>query len=310
MARIKFYNKETRQWEYADRAGSNQSGTVTIDTSLTKSGQAADAKAVGDALEGKQPTGDYALANQIPTKVSQLTNDSGYLTEHQDISGKLDADKLPEAINEALVKAKESGAFDGADGNDGSDGVDGVSPVVFVSAITGGHRITITDAAGETTVDVMDGSDGESGSDGNGIKSAVLNDDYTLTLTFDDGTSYVTPSIRGATGAAGSTGAAGKDGSDGVSVASVEQTTTSTADGGDNVITVTLSNGAAYTFIVRNGSKGSDGAAGYTPVKGVDYFTDSDKNEMIANVKDELTSEDWTFTMEDGTVVTKSVFLK
>lgn len=39
-----------------------------------------------------------------------------YLTEHQDISGKLDADKLPDAINEALAQAKESGAFDGKPG--------------------------------------------------------------------------------------------------------------------------------------------------------------------------------------------------
>lgn len=32
----------------------------------------------------------YALKNEIPTKVSQLQNDSGFLTEHQDISGKAD----------------------------------------------------------------------------------------------------------------------------------------------------------------------------------------------------------------------------
>lgn len=30
------------------------------------------------------------IRNKIPTKTSQLTNDSGYLTQHQDISGKLD----------------------------------------------------------------------------------------------------------------------------------------------------------------------------------------------------------------------------
>ena len=36
--------------------------------------------------------------------------------------------------------------------------------------------------------------------DGNGIQSAVLNSDYTLTLKFDDGTSYTTPSIRGENG--------------------------------------------------------------------------------------------------------------
>lgn len=86
----------------------------------------------------------YALKEEIPTKLSELDNDSGYitkavsdlvnyykksevyskdeidkkgfLTEHQDISGKLDANKLPEAINEALAQAKESGEFDGEGG--------------------------------------------------------------------------------------------------------------------------------------------------------------------------------------------------
>lgn len=57
----------------------------------------------------------------VPTKVSQLTNDKGYLTSHQDISGKLDADKLTEAINTALAQAKESGDFDGKDGETAID---------------------------------------------------------------------------------------------------------------------------------------------------------------------------------------------
>lgn len=56
---------------------------------------------------------------KIPTKVSELENDKSYLTEHQDISGKLDAVKLPEAIDTALAEAKESGAFDGKDGEPG-----------------------------------------------------------------------------------------------------------------------------------------------------------------------------------------------
>lgn len=62
---------------------------------------------------------------KIPTKVSELENDSGYLTEHQDISGKLDAVKLPEAIDTALAEAKESGVFDGADGAPGEKGEKG-----------------------------------------------------------------------------------------------------------------------------------------------------------------------------------------
>lgn len=47
---------------------------------------------------------------------------------------------------------------------------------------------------------------GEQGETGNGIASAVLNDDYTLTLTFTDGTSYTTSSIRGEQGPQGEPG--------------------------------------------------------------------------------------------------------
>lgn len=77
----------------------------------------------------------------------------------------------------------------GAPGQDGTDGTDGYSPTVTVTDIIGGHRITITDADGTKTVDVMDGTDGD---DGIGISSVVktgtsgLVDTYTITYT--DGT--------------------------------------------------------------------------------------------------------------------------
>ena len=54
----------------------------------------------------------------------------------------------------------------GADGKDGEDGKDGVSPTISVTTITGGHRVTITDANGTKTFDVMDGADGKDGKDG------------------------------------------------------------------------------------------------------------------------------------------------
>ena len=42
------------------------------------------------------------------------------------LADKLDANKLPEAINTALAQAKESGEFDGQDGVDGYTPVKGV----------------------------------------------------------------------------------------------------------------------------------------------------------------------------------------
>lgn len=49
---------------------------------------------------------------------------------------------------------------------------------------------------------------------------------------------------------------------------SAKQTTTSTADGGTNVMTFTFGDGASTTLSVKNGSKGSDGARGATGAKG------------------------------------------
>lgn len=69
---------------------------------------------------------DSTVIPTVPTKVSAFTNDAGYLTEHQDISGKLDVSELPTAINTALAQAKASGEFDGKDGEDGYNPVKGL----------------------------------------------------------------------------------------------------------------------------------------------------------------------------------------
>ena len=56
---------------------------------------------------------------------------------------------------------------------------------------------------------------GQKGDTGNGIKSTTMNNDYTLTIKFTDGTSYTTPSIRGEKGETGSKGAKGDKGDTG-----------------------------------------------------------------------------------------------
>lgn len=59
---------------------------------------------------------------------------------------------------------------DGDTSFDVLDGLPGVSPVISVSTITNGHRVTITDATGTKSFDVLNGADG-SGS-GDMLKSA------------------------------------------------------------------------------------------------------------------------------------------
>ena len=73
----------------------DRSEGVALDTTLTQSGKAADAKAVGDALAEKQPKGDY-----------------------------LTQDNLQSATDAALAQAKASGEFDGADGKTPIKGTD------------------------------------------------------------------------------------------------------------------------------------------------------------------------------------------
>ena len=52
----------------------------------------------------------YAKKTEVPTKTSQLTNDSGFLTSHQDISGKQDKSTL-EADVEAKGFTKNTGTY-------------------------------------------------------------------------------------------------------------------------------------------------------------------------------------------------------
>lgn len=117
----------------------------------------------------------YAQKSELPTKVSQLENDKGYLTQHQDISGKLDANKLTEAVNDALARAKANGEFDGEDGAPGTPGENG-DPGRGIKSIertsgdgspgtTDTYTITYTDNT-TSTFTVYNGADGVGGPGG------------------------------------------------------------------------------------------------------------------------------------------------
>ena len=150
-------------YTWAMIGGGGGGGTVvTIDTTLTKSGQAADAKAAGDA-----------------------------------IAQKLDATALPTAVNDALAQAKASGAFDGPKGEKGdkgdpgeqgirgekgdtgptgekgdtgpagpkgADGKDGAGMDVTGAKVGQIAKITAVDSAGKPTAwEAVDMSEGDSG---------------------------------------------------------------------------------------------------------------------------------------------------
>ena len=162
-------------------------------------------------------------------------------------------------------------------GSRGPVGADGVS----CTHSWDGTTLTVTSASGTSSADLK-GDKGDAGNDG---YTPVKGVDY-----FD--------------GVNGKDGSNGKDGTS-VSVASVSE---SAADGGSNV--VTFSDGKTLT--VKNGkdgTNGQNGSDGKTPVKGTDYWTASDKNEIVTAVKNSLAKENWTFTLEDGSSVTKEVYV-
>lgn len=68
--------------------------------------------------------------------------------------------------------------------NKGDPGDDGVSPTVSVVDISGGHRVTITDAYGDTSFDVLDGSPGVSPV----ISVSTITNGHRVTITDATGT--------------------------------------------------------------------------------------------------------------------------
>ena len=159
-------------------------------------------------------------------------------------------------------------------------------------------------ARGETG---LQGKQGETGATGNGIASTVLNNDFTLTVHFTDGTSYTTPSIRGATGPQGKQGEKGETGSGfkvlgyyaTESALSAAVTNPAAGDaygiGTSEPYDIYIWDGVNHKWVnngVLQGAQGVQGEPGVpgiqgpagkdgkTPVKGTDYFTQADKQEI------------------------------
>ena len=117
---------------------------------------------------------------------------------------------------------------DGQNGQNGADGTDGVSPTVSTSAIPNGTRVSITDAQGSHSFDVMNGQNGTNGTNGTDgtdgtdgvspvITSAPITGGTRVTIVDAQGTTTfdVMNGTDGQTGQTGQTGPAGQDGTDG-----------------------------------------------------------------------------------------------
>lgn len=125
------------------------------------------------------------------------------------------------------------------------------------------------------------GDKGIQGDTGNGISSAVLNSDYTLTITFTDGTSYTTPSIRGEKGIKGDVG-------NGIA---------STVLNNDYTLTINFTDGTQYTTPPIRGKQGEQGIQGQKGDKGDTGETGATPNLTIGTVQTLAPSQPATATI-------------
>jgi hypothetical protein len=155
------------------------------------------------------------------------------------------------------------------DGEDGAPGKNGVSPAVSVTTISGGHRVTIVDANGTKTFDVLDGEDGTMSFEDltPAQKESLKGDDgYTPVKGVDyfdgkDGKDGYTP-VKGKDYFDGKDGSDGSDGSDGVSATHSWNGTT---------LTITSASGTSSANLKgAKGDKGDSGDPGVSPSVSVD----------------------------------------
>ena len=125
--------------------------------------------------------------------------------------------------------------------------------VISSAALIAGSVVGMRGPKGEK------GDPGDTGETGNGIASAILNADYTLTLTFTNGETYTTGSIRGQQGVQGIQGVQGEPGA----TPNLTIGTVTALDTGSASATIT---GTAENPVLNLGlPKGNTGNIGLTP---------------------------------------------
>lgn len=101
-----------------------------------------------------------------------------------------------EETQDVIIPAGPQGT-QGEQGEKGTDGTNGVSPTVTITEIDGGHTITITDADGTQSFNVLNGADGYSPS------AKVEKENGVVTITITDKTGTTTAEIKENAGAGG-----------------------------------------------------------------------------------------------------------
>lgn len=152
----------------------------------------------------------------------------------------------------------------GAPGSDGRNGSDGFSPVITITSITGGTRVTVTDEEHPSgqSFDVMDGSNGSNGSNGYSPEVSITPITGGNRITITDELHPLGQSFDVMNGTDGSGGSSGSDGvSPEVTIASIT--------GGTRVTITDAEHPSGQSFDVMNGINGTNGTDGADGTDGI-----------------------------------------
>ena len=152
-------------------------------------------------------------------------------------------------------------------GDPGKDGKDGVS----CTHSWNGTTLTVTSASGASSADLK----GDPGKDG---YTPIKGKDYFDGQDGAAGKDGYTP-VKGVDYVDGKDGTNGKDG------------VSATHSWSGTTLTVTSASGTSSANL--KGATGTNGADGYTPVRGKDYWTDADKAEIKAYVDEAILGGAW-----------------
>ena len=271
------------------------SSTVELDTTLSAAGKAADAKAVGDALAGKQDTiSDLATIRSGAAKGATALQSvpSTYRTAlAQDV---IDSD-LSDRIE--VIEGKEAGWSGKQDKLIAGDNITIAADGKTISAIVDGTSVAMRVNSGYIQYSTDNGATWS-----NLIAKADLKGDKGDTGATGATGAIGPQGIQGVQGPQGERGPAGADGAIGPQGPQGDKGDPGVPgkDGHSPVVTATKSgktttisvDGTAIATVEDGtdgapgvaGAPGKNGTDGHTPVKGTDYWTASDKAEIVAEV--------------------------
>ena len=147
----------------ADTSGSSHSESQSLIDMVDRAEDAAETAESSAAIAVHAKDETVAAAEAVE-RFDQMTAAAETLAPGSEATAEMDYTSEHPVIKFG-IPAGATGP-EGRQGQQGQQGEPGVSPVVSVSDITGGHRVTITDAEGTHTFDVLDGGKGDPGQTG------------------------------------------------------------------------------------------------------------------------------------------------